>query len=440
MTPDERLDFGAGITANDRAMFFDPGVDIEVWRHLGTKLRLHDRAMPWWIGDWIEFGDHSYPEASQEFDTEDVQYSYGTLRNYASVAATFAPCPEGVSCIHDNCPRHWRLPWGFYESAASLPVEQQAELLSAAVQGREDEPDEWKLVSFRARVRHAKSGYQPDRKGYTDEEPTSEEHTRLASGDRCDVAILEESPWPDGEVDLLLTSPPYGVGISYADGGDVDRYEDYLELVALWASAICRLLNPRHGRAVINVPLDRSDNAGRRGRPSYRGRPIGADWTTALIDAGLEYRSTLLWIDNDAGEGTTRGSVDSPSAPHIVAPAEVLICVYRGSWSRSTERAHDLSHEEWLELGPRGVWTFNGTSDHSNHPAPWPEELPGRVIRTFSFRGDLIADPFAGQGTAGVVGARLGRRVWLADRSEQYIGIARQALIEARRGTQEVAA
>ena len=386
-----------------------------------------ERGHQWWIGDALNHGEAHYGDKYTQAEAR-LHLSYVTLRSYAWVANSYENVSSRISSV----------PWSLHREAAALPEEMRTELLAEAGAALEEDPhdDEWTEVKFRARVKRAKSGYRPDANGYTEHEPTPEEQTRLTHGDRLDVALFEDSPWPSGEVDLLVTSPPYGVGKDYLDGGDYTDWDSYVDVVQQWAREIHRVLNVHHGRAAINVPIDRSANAGLVGRPSYQGRPIYATWVTALLNAGLEYRSTILWNDRQAGLGTQRGSIDSPAAPHVVCPCETVILVYRDSWSRSSERAHDLSHELWLnELGPRGLWLWDditGEADRSEHPAPWPDELPERLIRLLSFRGDTIADPMCGTGKAGAIAARLGRKVWLADRSEQYVALAREALSEAR--------
>lgn len=414
------IDFGSGITATATGLFFADAVPYEVWEALGKRLLLNGRAHQWWLGDWLNEGEKVYGETyTQAID--ETGYEYQTLANMAWVASQF-----GVSRRREN------VPWSLHADAAGLEDTLADELLAEAAEGREQEPDQWTRVSFRARVRNLKNGRHRDAGLFTGEEPSAAEQAALARGDRCEVMTLEDNSWPGDAVDLLLTSPPYGTGQDYDSGGDYDDWDEYLDMMAKWATGMVRLLNPRHGRICVNVPIDKSANAGQRGRPAYEGRAVLAAWTQALLTAGMSYRSTLLWYDRDAGEGTQRGSVDSPAAPHVVAPAEAIIVGFRGTWSRSSERAHDLSHQEWLdELGPRGVWEIPGIHD-SRHPTAWPPELPERLVRLFSFRGDTVCDPMCGVGTAGVAGARLGRRVWLADRSPKYVELARQAVAEAR--------
>jgi len=419
----EPITLPSGITLHSTYAEVPDGLPLDAYESAIEMLNYIGKAHQWCIGDLLIASEAVYGDDVFNRLTERTGFNLDTLDQMRRVAKRYEP---------DR--RRETVAWSVYESLTTLDDADQDELLD------EGEDQGWTLVQFRAKARNKKSGFKADKNGYQGELPGLDEQRRLASGDRVDAMPLELNSWPEGEVDLLLTSPPYGTGQDYDAGGDLDDWDEYLDAIARWSTEIVRLVNPRHGRIAVNVPLDKSANAGQRGRPSYTGRAVYAAWVAALVAAGMEYRSTILWYDRDAGEGTTRGSIDSPSAPHIVAPCETIIVGFRGTWSRSSERSHDLSHAEWLdELGPRGLWEFPGVHD-SRHPAVWPEELPERLVRLFSFRNDIVADPMAGVGTAGVVAARYGRRVWMADRSPKYADIARKALLEAREtGVEEAA-
>jgi site-specific DNA-methyltransferase (adenine-specific) len=194
--------------------------------------------------------------------------------------------------------------------------------------------------------------------------------------------------------------------------------------MAVWAAELYRVAHLEHGRLCLNVPVDRT-------RQSHE--PIYAHWVAALEAAGWRYRTTIFWLDNQAGSGVARGSVDSPGAPSVHAPLESVIVAHRGQWPRHETRPHDLGHDDWLQLcGPRGMWSFPGVADPT-HPAPFPEELALRCIRLYSYRGDVVADPFAGRGTTPAMAARLGRGVLGGDRAAAYVGLTREWVARERR-------
>ena len=240
---------------------------------------------------------------------------------------------------------------------------------------------------------------------------------------KCRSWTLRTLPWPDGGCDLILTSPPYCLDIPYAEGGDVPDYVTYRQSMGVWATELYRVAHPEHGRLCLNVPVDRTLESH---------EAIYAHWVAALEAAGWHYRTTIFWLDNQAGPGTARGSIDSPGAPSVHAPLEAIIVVHRGQWARHETRPHDLGHDDWLQLcGPRGLWSFPGVADPT-HPAPFPEELALRCIRLFTYRGDVVADPFCGRGTTPAMATRLGRRVLAGDRAADYVARTRAWVAKER--------
>jgi site-specific DNA-methyltransferase (adenine-specific) len=224
----------------------------------------------------------------------------------------------------------------------------------------------------------------------------------LDADDRIEQGLAEDLPWADGEIDLGITSPPcLGERIKYAGGGDYDNYRFYRdELLPAWCRQFFRVTNPTSGRWCVNVPIDIADRShpDARRHASLEPKPVYADWVRALLAAQFNYRTTILWHDDQAGAGTDRGTPD-PSAPHVVPPVEAIIVVYRGTWKRIVDgsKEHDLGHDDWLQLcGPRGLWRFPGAYD-PRHPAPFPEELPRRLLLLYSWRHDVVGDPFVGR-------------------------------------------
>lgn len=250
----------------------------------------------------------------------------------------------------------------------------------------------------------------------------------LPSGIEIEEADAACLPLPDGLADLILTSPPYNLDKAYGGGlDDATDYLDYLELVAVWAREMRRIAAP-HGRLALNVPLDTM----RGGTP----RPVYADWLHALVDAGWQYRSTLVWHENNVTRSVARGSVASPSSPYVAAPVEMVLLMHRGAWAIERPGAvSDLTVEESIAWqGPAGgVWTFGG-AHHPEHPAPFPEELPRRLLKLLTWPGDVVVDPFLGSGTTAVVARRLGRICYGFDRSARFVALARERLARAEDG------
>ncbi len=230
---------------------------------------------------------------------------------------------------------------------------------------------------------------------------------------RCEVGTAISLPLNDDSVHLIVTSPPYGVGIEYEDSGDVQA--------ALWPNFMHRWLTEAYrvtvegGRLALNIPLDTT-------KGGYRATYSEA--VQAAQDAGWTYRSTIVWEDGQMGKSNARGSVDSQAAPHIYAPVEMIALFCKEHWGRTPPCPPDLNHVFWL-LWTNGLWRFGGeTRAWEGHPAAFPLELPRRLVQLLSFPGDVILDPFCGSGTTLVAAMELGRQAIGYDRSRAYVDSA----------------
>lgn len=236
-------------------------------------------------------------------------------------------------------------------------------------------------------------------------------------------------PWPDGSVDLIFTSPPYGLALFEQD--DPDQHEAYMELVDQWCAEMHRVAGWQ-GRVVVNVALDTT-----KGDTPH---PLYCDWLNSLIAAGFTYRTTIMWDEGTVKNAQARGSVDSPASPHVFSRQETLIVVHKGPWGllepdgapserRSvprkgeTEFQTDEGHAEWVEwLGGHGDWAISNQS--AKGLGSFPDELARRVIQTYSFRGDVVADPFTGWGTTPIMAASMGRQAWGVEKNERRVAEA----------------
>jgi site-specific DNA-methyltransferase (adenine-specific) len=213
---------------------------------------------------------------------------------------------------------------------------------------------------------------------------------------------------PAGSVDLIVTSPPYNVGISYDNYDDARSYAEYLVFTREWLAACLRVARP-DGRLCLNIPLDTAEQG-----------PIGSVITALALEIGWRYRTTIVWNEGNLSKGTAWGSWLSASAPHVIAPVELIVVLYREHWKKQERGVSDLTADEFKAwAGAQGVWTFNGAAPNG-HPAPFPLELPRRCIKLFSYVGDTVLDPFAGSGTTLLAARQLGRRAVGVELSERY--------------------
>ena len=214
-------------------------------------------------------------------------------------------------------------------------------------------------------------------------------------------------------IDLTVTSPPYNVGLSYDESTDDGMsYDDYMKFTKKWLSNVLHWTRPT-GRLCLNVGLDKNKNGK---------RPVCADITQLALDVGWKYHATVIWNEGTMSRHTAWGSWLSASAPHVIAPVEVIIILYKDEWRRNRSGETTITKSEFMSW-TKGVWQFGGAKKNG-HPAPFPRELPRRCIRLFSYIDDVVFDPFAGSGTTLVEAICCGRDAIGVEISGQYHKIA----------------
>ena len=237
----------------------------------------------------------------------------------------------------------------------------------------------------------------------------------LLQGSASDREIL-----PEASVDLVVTSPPYNVGMPYNGNpaGDLMAYEKYLEFNAKWLKNVF-FWTKDTGRLCLNVGLDKN-KAGKR--------PVCSDMTRLAMQIGWNYHATIIWNEGNINRRTAWGSWKSASAPHVIAPVEVVIVLYKGEWKRKRQGQSDITAEEFKKW-VLGVWDFRGESaKRVGHEAPFPRELPRRCIKLFSFVGDTVLDPFAGSGTTLIEAICNKRKAMGIELEEKYCDLSRKRI------------
>ncbi len=238
---------------------------------------------------------------------------------------------------------------------------------------------------------------------------------RLLQGDATDRDLLEME-----SVDLTVTSPPYNVGKAYDGDANSDsvHYIQYMDFTRTWLSN-CLYWTRDTGRLCVNVALDKNKNGK---------NPVAADVTKMALDVGWKYHATIIWNEGNISRRTAWGSWMSASAPHIIAPVEVIIVLYKGTWKRKNQGESDIERDEFMNW-VLGNWEFPGESaKRIGHEAPFPLELPKRCIKLFSFVGDTILDPFAGSGTTLISAIENSRNALGIELESQYCDLAIQRI------------
>lgn len=223
---------------------------------------------------------------------------------------------------------------------------------------------------------------------------------------------------PDNSVALMVTSPPYHVGKDY----DSDTsFEEYLELLdAVWAETY-RVLQPG-GRAVVNVA-----NLGRR--PYV---PLSHEVTARMLQIGFFMRAEVIWVKaKGAGSSCAWGSWRSPANPVIRDLHEYCLCFSKGRFDRVVKGVSDISSEGFMD-STLSVWEIPPESaKRVGHPAPFPVELPKRFVQLYTYRDEVVLDPFMGRGSTAVAAILTGRK-WVGyDTNPDYCASTRKRAADA---------
>ncbi|WP_462315926.1 DNA-methyltransferase [Methanobrevibacter sp.] len=222
---------------------------------------------------------------------------------------------------------------------------------------------------------------------------------------------------PDDSVHLMVTSPPYNVGKEYDDDLTLD---EYLALLTTVFGEVHRKL-VTGGRACVNVA-----NIGRK--PYI---PLHAMITEIMLDLGFLMRGEIIWDKSASGGGSCAwGSWMSASNPVLWDYHEYILVFSKGSYSkdRNQPKRDTIERDEFIEW-TRSVWTFPAVNaKRIGHPAPFPIELPHRLINLYSYEGDVVLDPFCGSGTTAIAAIQNNRNYICYDIKEEYIDLAKKRI------------
>jgi site-specific DNA-methyltransferase (adenine-specific) len=221
-------------------------------------------------------------------------------------------------------------------------------------------------------------------------------------------------------INLVITSPPYNVGIEYDTHNDMLTYEQYLEWSKQWIKKMYDVM-AEDGRICINVPISATPiHLYRKGSKDIN-YPIGADLIHICQSVGFKYYRTIIW-QKMGGSKTCWGSWRSASAPFVLDPNECIIILYKGTWKRKNKGISTITAKEFMTY-TKNLWPMQPDTKR-NHPAAFPPELPRRCIRLFSYQSDIICDPFTGSGTCGEVAVQEGRSFVGVEMSQAYYEMA----------------
>ncbi len=238
---------------------------------------------------------------------------------------------------------------------------------------------------------------------------------------------------PDESVHLMITSPPYWQLKDYGNGNQIgfnDTYEEYINNLNLVWNECHRLLH-KGCRMCINIgdQFARSVYYGR-----YKVIPIRTEIIKFCESAGFDYMGAIIWQKvttcNTTGGATVMGSFPYPRNGIIKLDYEfILIFKKYGESPKVTKEIKEqsrMTQEEWNQYFT-GHWNFSGEKQ-DKHLAMFPEELPKRLIKMFSFVGDTVLDPFLGSGTTSLAAKNLNRNSIGYEINENFLSIIEEKL------------
>jgi DNA modification methylase len=222
---------------------------------------------------------------------------------------------------------------------------------------------------------------------------------------------------PDNSVHLMVTSPPYNVGKEYDEDLTLEGYKQFLKTV--WQE-VYRVLVPG-GRACINIA--------NLGRKPYI--PLHAFIVETMLQLGFLMRGEIIWNKaSSSSPSTAWGSWLSAANPTLRDIHEYILVFSKGMFARKrhSERGSTVSREEFLEF-TKSVWTFSAEPAKAvGHPAPFPVELPYRLIQLYTYEGDVVLDPFMGSGQAAIAAIKTKRHYVGYDINGEYVKLAERRI------------
>ena len=222
---------------------------------------------------------------------------------------------------------------------------------------------------------------------------------------------------PDESVHLMITSPPYNVGKEYDEDLSLD---EYLNLLTSVFGETYKKLVPG-GRACINIA-----NIGRK--PYI---PLHAMVIEIMLDLGFLMRGEIIWDKSaSAGGSCAWGSWMSASNPVLRDYHEYILVFSKQSYSKNkAQKKRDTIERDDFIQWTKSVWTFPAVNAKKiGHPAPFPVELPHRLINLYSYEGDIVLDPFCGSGTTCIAALKNNRNYIAYEINPEYVSLSQNRI------------
>ena len=224
---------------------------------------------------------------------------------------------------------------------------------------------------------------------------------------------------PDNSVHLMVTSPPYNVGKDYDKNLSMNEYRELLTKVF---KETYRVLVPG-GRACVNIA--------NLGRKPYL--PIHSYVIEDMQKIGYLMRGEVIWNKaSSASQSFAWGSWLSATNPTLRDIHEYILIFSKDGFGRKKpeRRQPTITKEEFMEY-TKSIWTFSAErASRIGHPAPFPIELPYRLIQLYTFEDEVVLDPFVGSGTTCLATLKTKRRYVGYDNDKKYCELAERRIEE----------
>jgi len=252
-------------------------------------------------------------------------------------------------------------------------------------------------------------------------EKNNELSSELVNKIYCADSLVFLRELPDNCIDMILTSPPYNFGISYNNTNDVNIWENYFSILFSIFKECIRVLKSG-GRIVVNIQPMFSDYV-----------PTHHFISNFFIKEGLIWKGEIIWEKNNYNcKYCTWGSWRSPSSPYLKYSWEFVEIFCKNHLRKDGDKDDiDIEAEEFKK------WVYSKWSiaperkmKEFKHDAMFPEELAKRAVKLFSYKNDIVLDPFNGAGTTTKVASQLERRFIGIDIDPEYCNTAKKRLEE----------
>jgi len=221
---------------------------------------------------------------------------------------------------------------------------------------------------------------------------------------------------PDNSIHLMVTSPPYNVGKEYDRDLTISEYRKFL--IRVW-SEVKRVLVPG-GRVCINIA--------NLGRKPYI--PLHTFIIEDMLNLGFLMRGEIIWNKSSSvSPSTAWGSWLSAKNPTLRDIHEYILIFSKDMFTRSSMgRKSTITRDEFLEF-TKSVWTFSAEPAMKiGHPAPFPIELPYRLIQLYTFEKEVILDPFMGSGQTAIAAIKSSRHYVGYEINMEYVKLAEKRI------------